>query len=906
MTAISFNQIRAEVAALRRKRSVDKPVGIRSSSRWLGPDIQADGDITYTISQCDSPLALRQALRRPAAGNGPAHVRVVVTSLDDADISLDVFSRLHRQRLFTIDRWSLVQQIFSADSIDPRLVAHDWLADAVVEHLGGRRTMAVKSGFLDAETLWHEMLAATIGLSADVPDLAALFRWSLDGANVRRLRELPPPLRGGVEAWLRSRGGQAADFVFAAADRSDLPDAVPLALAVGVLVDDAVRSKAERMIGKLEGTWLAGRRLEPADLERAAGEAAAIVRAHVADPLEQRRITTRAEELLAAVDGSAFAHASGILPLGYTQRLATFAAAARHFAADPTAPTEPVEQAADRVRQHDQIHAHPGDRDRLEMAIRLVRWLRATGQSTAKPGSLAEAARDYIAVGSYIDWARTTAGRVAATRELTDAIAVIHEAASRVQEQHASEFAGLLASAVAGGLLPDGIIPVERVLDEVVAPLARTAPVLLIVLDGMSAAVCRELVASIADTRKAWAAITPAGTAAVRPALAAIPSETRYSRASLLAGRLTAHCRDEKAAFAGHEGLRSASTSGGGPLLYAKSDYDEGRLTDAMRDEIGSPGRRVIATIVNAVDDHLAKADQVDVRWSPESIPLLDGLLHEAATANRLVVITSDHGHVLEAGTTARVRDGGERWRPAGDELASDELLLHGPRVLAPGGEIVTSWSEKVRYIAPTKRGYHGGVNPQEMVVPIAVLGPAGKPEPEGWQFVPESAPAWWYAGGDAPIASPSPTPPSAPPPGMLFDIHRDVPPTTVAPSSASDAGSATGTVATPDWVVQVFATEVYALQREMAARAHPGDDLLGRVLTALDARGGKLTKPALARAIAYPLFRMPGLLSNVQRVLNVDGYPVVAVDAESDTVHLDRELLLVQFGVARGTEGRR
>jgi len=906
MTNISLNQIKAEVAALRRKRPVEKPVGIRSSSRWLGPDVQADGDVTYAIVQCDSPLALRQALRRPADGNGSAHVRVVVTSLDDADISLDVFSRLHRQRLFTIDRWSLVQQIFSADSIDPRLVVHDWLADAVVEHLGGRRTTAVKSGFLDAETLWREMLAATIGLSADVPDLAALFRWSLDGANVRRLRELPQPLRGGVEAWLRLRGSQAADFVFAAADRSEQPDAVPLALAVGVLVDEAVRGNAERMIGKLEGTWLAGRRLEMRDLERAAGEAAAIVRAHVADPLEHRRITTRAEELLAAVDGSAFAHASPILPLGYTQRLATFAAAARTFAADPSAPTAPVEQAAERVRLHDQIHAHPGDRNRLEMASRLVRWLRATGQTAAKPGSLAEAARDYIAVGSYIDWARTTAGRVAATRELTDAIAVIHAAASRVQEQHARDFAGLLASAVAGGVLPDGIIPVERVLDEVVAPLARTAPVLLIVLDGMSAAVCREIVSSIADTRKAWAAITPAGTTAVCPALAAIPSETRYSRASLLAGRLTSDCRDEKAAFAAHEGLRSASTSGGGPLLYTKSDYDEGRLTDAMRDEIGSPGRRVIAAIVNAVDDHLAKADQVDVRWSPEAIPLLDGLLHEAATANRLVVITSDHGHVLETGTTARVRDGGERWRPAGDALASDELLLRGSRVLAPGGEIVTSWSEKVRYIAPTKRGYHGGVNPQEMVVPIAVLGPAGKPEPEGWQFIPESAPAWWYAGSDAPIASPAPTPPAVPPSGMLFDIHREVPPTAVAASADLNAGSATSTAATPDWVVKVFATEVYAMQREMAARAHPGDDLLGRILAALDARGGKLTKPALAREIAYPLFRMPGLLSNVQRVLNVDGYPVVAVDAESDTVQLDRELLLVQFGVARGTEGQR
>ncbi|NCY03486.1 MAG: BREX-2 system phosphatase PglZ, partial [Planctomycetia bacterium] len=337
-----------------------------------------------------------------------------------------------------------------------------------------------------------------------------------------------------------------------------------------------------------------------------------------------------------------------------------------------------------------------------------------------------------------------------------------------------------------------------------------------------------------------------------------------------------------------------------------KSDYDEGRLTDAMRDEIGSPGRRVIAAIVNAVDDHLAKADQVDVRWSPESIPLLDGLLHEATNANRLVVITSDHGHVLETGTTARVSDGGERWRPTGGELASDELVLRGPRVLAPGGEIVTSWSERVRYIAPTKRGYHGGVNPQEMIVPIAVLGPAGKPEPEGWQFVPESAPAWWYAGGDAPIALPAPTPPAAPPPGMLFDIHRDEQSAARRAAAGDSAPPAAGEAPVPQWVAEVFATEMFAMQKDIVGRAYPGDDVIGRMLAALDSRGGKLTKAALARAISYPLFRMQGLLSNTQRVLNVDGYPVIAVDAESDTVSLDQQVLFVQFGLTGGTEGRR
>ena len=61
-------------------------------------------------------------------------------------------------------------------------------------------------------------------------------------------------------------------------------------------------------------------------------------------------------------------------------------------------------------------------------------------------------------------------------------------------------------------------------------------------------------------------------------------------------------------------------------------------------------------------------------------------------------------------------------------------------------------------------------------------------------------------------------------------------------------------------------------------------------------ARGGKLTSVALARALEFPALRLPGLLAKAQRMLNIDGYAVLSRDDASDTVELNRELLLKQF----------
>jgi len=75
-----------------------------------------------------------------------------------------------------------------------------------------------------------------------------------------------------------------------------------------------------------------------------------------------------------------------------------------------------------------------------------------------------------------------------------------------------------------------------------------------------------------------------------------------------------------------------------------------------------------------------------------------------------------------------------------------------------------------------------------------------------------------------------------------------------------------------------------------------PTDDVFGRLLATLEWAGGKLTAPALARKLGMPPFRLRGLLAVVQRVLNIDGFGVLSRDEQSDTIALDRDLLLRQF----------
>jgi len=51
-----------------------------------------------------------------------------------------------------------------------------------------------------------------------------------------------------------------------------------------------------------------------------------------------------------------------------------------------------------------------------------------------------------------------------------------------------------------------------------------------------------------------------------------------------------------------------------------------------------------------------------------------------------------------------------------------------------------------------------------------------------------------------------------------------------------------------------------------------------------------------LAIKLGLPAVRVNGFIAALRRTLNVDGYAVLELDEESDTVSLNRELLSIQF----------
>lgn len=111
VAAPTFSQIRAQAAAIRKKVELACVIGIRAPGRWTVERARTDGEQVYLIEQCDSRLAVRIALREEL---GPNTTKVLVTSLDERDLSEDILVRLTRRRLFPLDAWQIVKSLVQA------------------------------------------------------------------------------------------------------------------------------------------------------------------------------------------------------------------------------------------------------------------------------------------------------------------------------------------------------------------------------------------------------------------------------------------------------------------------------------------------------------------------------------------------------------------------------------------------------------------------------------------------------------------------------------------------------------------------------------------------------------------------------------------------------------------------
>lgn len=874
-------QIRAQVEAILRHDPRVRALGIRSPTRQPWPERMECAGRCFDVVWCESPLAAREAL----CGRDGDRGLVLMTGLSPDALGDDVIARLAKARLLTVESWEMVREAFQARNVDPRIAGKPWLAELLLEHAHHGPYPPVPGGLLDADTAWANLLDRALGLTVARPDAEALLRWCIGEGALARFAALPPVARGGVAAWLSEVAGPAGGLVTACVESGLGADALPLGLVAGVVFGAGwLSSELTAAAVRLE-PFVGSRRI-PAEHGRAwAAAAARALRPF--DESTRRRLLERADALLGQIHASAFAASSTVLLAGFEARLAGFAEAlAAVLEAKPPADLRAIEAAADRVAAHDQATVQKGRAERVAMALRLVRWL-----STPQEGSesFADAVAAYARDGAFVDRARLALVGGDDMAALSSAYATLAATVRARRERQNERFASLLRLWNAAPAAAWPLVPVERILEEIVAPLAASAPVLLLVMDGLSHAVYRELLPDL--DASGWRELLPSVEAGPASGVAMLPTMTVVSRASLLCGRPQRGGQStEKTGFAEHPALRAVSKAGHPPVLYHKGDLSEGSaLASAIREAVGTPTRRVVAIVHNAIDDHLDGPEQIRQRWSLDDLHLLRPILHEARNAGRIVVLTADHGHLIEDETRQFGKSENHRWRPADGSHGPGETTFAKGRVLTPDGDAVAvlPWSESVRY-AGRKNGYHGGATPQEVLVPLAVLWSSGD-EPPAWTLAPPVQPEWWEAlPPAAAIAVPPPRPaPSAKPvrkpsnaQASLFDAPGRSP--RAAPGS--------------DWIGRLLASPVYAAQKQLAGRGAAKDEDVRAILEALAQRGGKLSRTALAQRLGVARIRVGSVIMAARRVLNVDQVQVLEIEEESGTVVLNRARLDTQF----------
>jgi PglZ domain len=883
ITGPTPDQVATRVALIRRHESNATVIGIYTPGTWLGgTELRVNGE-RFPVAFCTSALQVSEMLAGQAEDSLPL---VLITNVEESQLSLDVIARLASRRLHRIDRWQMVRDLFRARQIDPRLATHGWIADALLQKVPEGGYPPVTSGVLDADTVWTHLCQQYLGLPDGRPDALALIRWSLCAQSLRHYETLAREWRVGFQQRIEDSAGDIGAVMLDALDGGY----GNLLLSIGLVCEILFAPQGRTHLGIAQARarlepYLAGRMLSTEVGSRWFQAAAAVLNT-LSEP-DQRTYLDRTETLLADLKATEYSALSNYLPSGFDQRLGQFAASLRAFL-EGGASLDELEACAEDVRQHAQIMSQSPRWHRVTMALRLARYL-STGPQEIRPLSPSRVAIVYATEGGHIDWARRylTGGD-----EIQTLARAYRTLAIRVREQRECQnkvFAKLLADWYKAPVVMEGLLPIEKALSAIVAELAAAMPVLLLVIDAMSYAVFRELSDDLRG--HGWIELTNHPNCPLPSLVSTIPSVTETSRASLLAGKVAqGDSASEKRSFATHPDLVSVSRAARPPVLFHKGELVEAGaagLSVAVRDTVRDTDRKIVGVVLNAVDDHLAKSDQLRFSWTISQFHYLDALLYEARLADRAVIFTSDHGHVLEDGTQHLAGSAEERWRPFSEILAEQEVVFEGPRIEQATGlrRIIAPWSETVRY-GQRKQGYHGGATPQEVLVPIGVFATLDRVI-AGWEGLPDCTPKWWN-----PIEGP-PT------------EARSVPDRMTRGSKESPEGQGSlftrgqmddGAEPSVYWIIRLLSSSVFAAQRRMAGRRAPSEQHVEAFLRALDQHRYHISRRALAEALGQPDVRISPMLMGLQRLLNVDGYQIITVDEDSGIIELNRQLLHQQF----------
>jgi hypothetical protein len=839
---------------------------LRARPEWSHGDVKVGDDVVRVLPGV-SQLAVLDILASLATDEQA----IVLTDRPAEDLGDAVLSRAYKYGIELPDEWQAVPRLFpGATEVGRELRRLDWAATALLDHQPPGGWPRSVEPALTARHAVGALLGRVLGLGAGAQLDGVLLLTALGRRDVRAAwAAVDPLLRRHLIDWARAELGDPAALALQIAQRNEHVTPLAVSLALDVLWPDDGAPPTETQVSarvRVEG-FVDGKAV-PVDGAKSIARLAkaAVLRLELDNSPELGVALQQAEALLGDLGWPEGAEQSAVLHPGYLARVRALASALTSG--------DKVEEALVRALEHRDAKASQAP----TMAVRLHRWLSTSEEaSTSLGGDLQRQMND----GAWVDAAVGAVWHGSADPLVAEAYQQLLDKVHVRRKQRDSAAASRLDQV--NGADDQRAVGVERLLAEIVDPWRRQGGALLVVLDGMSGAIATALTSEIA--RLGLVEWVPAPTRARLSVVAALPSLTNISRASLFCGEVRSGIgEDEK---------RGLATAFPGAMLFHKNDLrSEGgaSLPGDVMAAIRDTAVPVVGVVINAIDDAIHKNDMSAWDWDLRSLDPLRALLETAISARRAVILTSDHGHIVERDTEALSVSGAEsRWRPASSGAAGDgEVLVSGSRVVAPGGEAVLLWRDDAHY-GPRHAGYHGGASLAELTIPVLVFQAAAVATgAAGWEQAAPQVPLWW----NDPIGR---TPSAEAPPSKPTGQRKK----TEAPSQGDGLFELDELPTAPAGLVEaVLASSTYAEQRRMAGRRALDETTAEAVLRALVDRGGRAHQDTVAAAAGIPAADVGQVFAALRRLLNVDGYGVIELDTDGVTLRLDERLLREQFDV--------
>jgi hypothetical protein len=920
---LSEADVRLEVERLFRRAHRSKLLAL--FGRGQPGRFDFDG-LSWEIVPTACELELRSKLPQP--GEHATRGSVYLIDWTQDVLPLDVSCRLAGGRIYHVARDARLAALFGARQVDPGL-ASSALARLVLS--GGIEGLRKVTGLrLTRDELWPRVLEARFGIPENaLENEAAWLSWvrrSDAGVAFARSCESDDVLRAvrrELLVWLEAQLGPAGTLGLRAWELGRMNSALQ-ALLLLAAVEQCDEPYLRGLVDGLVGSIAPGLTSEIRSIH-AGGTAQSLLQDVLcAQNAEERRLLEEAEQYAVGVGAAALAAASDWLPAGHAMRELAVASALSAFVDAPTAEAlQALLASLERLRAHhlDLALRGPEHVDARKMTARLAAWLlaRRVRPQLAEYGTAwqpaVELAKRYAEEGGFLEWARCSLrGMRGAGESLMLAVRRLLKAVDVVARADDERFAKAYVAWVDAGKPSSEVLPIEHVTKRVVVPFLKGGELrrlLLVLMDGMSYASAVQLLQYLREQRRwgpiAWRESDWNGLLPLPPVLAAAPTLTEVSRAALFAGIADPRFGDQGTdkddmRWASNPHVRALLPEAPPKVFFRRDILAGHELIEDVKQAIAGD-QRVVAVVVNAIDEQLKGSLQVASDYTKSRILPLEALLSAAEGAERAVLLVADHGHVpgdamrVAGGRIPPGREGGARWRALaeGEQPQEGEVLLPQTSWKPRGAAgIAALWDSSVANRAP-HYGEHGGLSLAEAVAPAFLIAPewldrvAGEDSQLSCCVLPE--PDWWLLKIARPPAPPpvAVEPPKPPTQAALPGLELEPAPaqaTTPAPHAFSTE---------PALVVKLRQSKVFTQQ--IAGMPKPDVERVLTWLKVLVEMGGTLSAADFARLCGVRPHQVGGVVARMG-VLNADGFAIVEHDVAGRRVVLHKARLVSQFGV--------